>query len=359
MNGEEQKLDAGADRGVSPAIAVLLMAAVTIIIAAVIGAFVLGIGGQTEEPAPVVTAELDREEVTGVGGITSGSERIELSHRAGDSVSLNEIRINTEARCFDNALLTADTKRGELINLPVGGTDGIQEENIQGENIFQEGGSGTEDPLSGSTDTTWESGEALVYHINADKCDVPDTGTVTVQVIHEPSNSIIIEDSLGGEFQPAALEDEIDPATAGDTSTHTFFFDLQKGDFGNPKGDDEEGTQLDKITVDYNPDGMGDSPEFDNMDNSDVTVTMTVSKSSAGGLVRQEQTLIGSPTLDGPEGTVEISGSNNRDVEGPIKIELDGIKNPPSSGTYNIEFTLIGDGRSPTNTILKTIEIEN
>jgi len=343
-------------RGVSPAISVILMVAIVVILAAVIGAFALGLGEETEEPAPAVTAELDRNEVTGVSGVTSGSERIELTHRAGDSIALEEISIYTEARCFDDALLTADTKRGELVNLPV--SSGIQDKNVQGENVFQRGVGAVEAPLSGTTDRTWESGETLVYHINADKCSVPDSGIVTVEVIHEPSNSRIVEETLGQGFQPAALEDSLEPATAGATSTHTLVLDTKSGDFGDSKGETTEGTQLDKIRVDYNPNGIASgTPEFDNMDNGDVTVTMTVSKSS--GLVRQTVNLIGSPALDGPEGTVEISGSNNRDVEGPIKIELDGIKNPPSSGTYDVEIELIGDGGSPTKIITKTLEIEN
>ena len=353
----ENRSEASTERGVSPAISVLLMAAVALILAAAVGAFVLGLGEETQEPAPVVTAELDREEITGVGGITSGSERIELSHRAGDSVSLTDVSVNTEARCFDDALLTEDTKRGGLINLPVDSSSGIQSNNIQGNNIFQGGGGAVESPLSGSTDKTWESGETLVYHVDASKCDVPDTGTVTVEVIHEPSNSIIIEESLGGGFQPPALEDEIEPATTGATSKHTFFLDLQKGDFGDPKEDDVEGTQVDDIEIDYNPSGgVSNPPEFDSMDKTDVTVTMTVSKND--GLERNSID-INSGSYNGPTATIELDGGFNRDVEGPIEIELDEITNPPNPGTYDVEITLIAPGDSPTKTITKTIEIEN
>jgi FlaG/FlaF family flagellin (archaellin) len=344
----ERKPELDTERGVSPAISVVLMVSVALLIAAVIGAVVLGLGEETEEPAPVVTAELDRETVSS-STITDGDERIELSHRAGDSVSLDEIRINTEARCFDNALLTADTKQGELINLPVGGTDGIQEENIQDENIFQEGGAGTEDPLSGSTDTTWESGETLVYHIKKEECSVPDTGTVTVEVIHEPTNSIIVEESLGEGFQPAALEDEIDPATAGDTSTHTLV--LNNINYGTPGN---SGDEVDEIIVDYNPDNSGPAVDFNGINKSNVDVTMT--RTLSGGLNRSSITLYGS-TYTGSEATFNTFVFSQTDVAGPISIEMNGIKNPSSADTYDVEITLTGDAGPKTFT--KTIDIES
>jgi len=77
MSGGAETPSEHTGRGVSPVISVILMVAIAVILAAVIGAFVLGLGEETEEPAPAVTAELDRNEVTGVSGVTSGSERIE------------------------------------------------------------------------------------------------------------------------------------------------------------------------------------------------------------------------------------------------------------------------------------------
>ena len=331
-------------RGVSPVISVILMVAIVVILGAVIGAFVLGLGEETEEPAPVVTAELDRDEVTGVSGITSGSERIELTHRAGDSIALEETRINTEARCFDEALLSADTKRGELTNLPVSSSNGIQDNNVQGDSIFQRGVGAVEAPLSGTTDRTWESGETLVYHIDASKCDVPDSGIVTVEVIHEPSNSRIVEETLGQGFQPAALEDSLEPATAGDTSAHTLVLDgITYGTSGN------SGDQVDTITVDYDTDA-----DFSGLNQDDITVTMTRTLST--GLDRKDIS-VNNDNYDNSDATFDLSAVPQTDVAGPIVIEIDGIENPSSAGTYDVDITLDGDAGQKTFT--KTINIDS
>lgn len=60
------KLD---DRGVSPVIGVILMVAITVILAAVIGSFVLGIGGDIEE-APQASLQFDDNNITHNGGDT-------------------------------------------------------------------------------------------------------------------------------------------------------------------------------------------------------------------------------------------------------------------------------------------------
>jgi len=75
----------GDDRGVSPVIGVILMVAITVILAAVIGTFVLGLGDSLEQ-AP--QAQLDAE---------GGSEEITLSHNGGDALASGDITVNVEA----------------------------------------------------------------------------------------------------------------------------------------------------------------------------------------------------------------------------------------------------------------------
>ena len=73
------------DRGVSPVIGVILMVAITVILAAVIGTFVLGLGGSVGESAP--TASIDSE-------VTS-DDKITFTHRGGDRVANESIEIVT------------------------------------------------------------------------------------------------------------------------------------------------------------------------------------------------------------------------------------------------------------------------
>jgi flagellin-like protein len=80
------------DRGVSPVIGVILMVAITVILAAVIAAFVLGLG-DTNSTAPSVTFEYDYESaddnvtVTVTGGETVDAARLSIS---GDSLGENK-----------------------------------------------------------------------------------------------------------------------------------------------------------------------------------------------------------------------------------------------------------------------------
>ncbi len=70
------------DRGVSPVIGVILMVAITVILAAVIGTFVLGLGDSLQQ-APQAQLE----------ATASDDGDITLSHSGGDSLSANEINV--------------------------------------------------------------------------------------------------------------------------------------------------------------------------------------------------------------------------------------------------------------------------
>ena len=70
------------ERAVSPVIGVILMVAITVILAAVIGAFVLGIGGETEStPSASLSFEI----------VEDGNVSVE--HRGGDTFDRNDTRI--------------------------------------------------------------------------------------------------------------------------------------------------------------------------------------------------------------------------------------------------------------------------
>ena len=73
------------ERGVSPVIGVILMVAITVILAAVIGSFVLGIGGDVEA-APQASVSFSSDEITHNGGdsltgitIKDGTNEVSLS----------------------------------------------------------------------------------------------------------------------------------------------------------------------------------------------------------------------------------------------------------------------------------------
>ena len=74
--------DDESERAVSPVIGVILMVAITVILAAVIGTFVLGLGDQVQETSP--NAQWDTEHNT-------TSTTVNITHTSGDSVTASRL----------------------------------------------------------------------------------------------------------------------------------------------------------------------------------------------------------------------------------------------------------------------------
>ncbi len=99
------------ERAVSPVIGVILMVAITVILAAVIASFVLGLG-DTDDPAPNIVVE---DETT--------NDSFELSITSGDSdadANLLEVRNNTGSEVwpeFEGASDDENLGAGQTINV--------------------------------------------------------------------------------------------------------------------------------------------------------------------------------------------------------------------------------------------------
>jgi flagellin-like protein len=72
-------------RAVSPVIGVILMVAITVILAAVIGTFVLGLGDKVSESAPQASLE--------VSNVDDSANNITLTHKGGDPINAQETDI--------------------------------------------------------------------------------------------------------------------------------------------------------------------------------------------------------------------------------------------------------------------------
>ncbi|WP_318569924.1 type IV pilin N-terminal domain-containing protein [Salinigranum marinum] len=73
------------DRAVSPVIGVILMVAITVILAAVIGTFVLGLGDQVSESAPQAQFTFDYD----------GDSKINITHDGGDAIDAGTLSITS------------------------------------------------------------------------------------------------------------------------------------------------------------------------------------------------------------------------------------------------------------------------
>ncbi|NHN41235.1 type IV pilin [Halorubellus sp. JP-L1] len=85
------------NEAVSPVIGVILMVAITVILAAVIGAFVLGIGG-SQEQTPQASWEWNNDSTTGDPcgtGTLSGSPTfgVTVQHKGGDEIETDNLEL--------------------------------------------------------------------------------------------------------------------------------------------------------------------------------------------------------------------------------------------------------------------------
>jgi flagellin-like protein len=75
------------DDAVSPVIGVILMVAITVILAAVIATFVLGLGDQVSNTAPQASFSTDYE------GPSTGTGDLSITHDGGDTIKATELYI--------------------------------------------------------------------------------------------------------------------------------------------------------------------------------------------------------------------------------------------------------------------------
>ena len=100
--------DGGEDRGVSPVIGVILMVAITVILAATIGMFVLDLGndlGSSDTPTASVSTEVD----TSTGVVT-------FTHNGGDSFAAGTLHIVTDAGRQEESINSASFGTGQKLD---------------------------------------------------------------------------------------------------------------------------------------------------------------------------------------------------------------------------------------------------
>jgi flagellin-like protein len=87
----------GTNRAVSPVIGVILMVAITVILAAVIGAFVLEIGDQ-QETAPSTSFDSEQQTVfyNDANGDKSNMTTVSIAHAGGNTIDISNVEIKVE-----------------------------------------------------------------------------------------------------------------------------------------------------------------------------------------------------------------------------------------------------------------------
>jgi flagellin-like protein len=125
------------DDAVSPVIGVILMVAITVILAAVIATFVLGLGEQVSETAPQASFTFDYEEGNenddfSTGG-SNGDGLLTITHAGGESIEAENLRIagstplaSTEAWTGGGYSDTEIVQAGDDITVRIANSDTIR-----------------------------------------------------------------------------------------------------------------------------------------------------------------------------------------------------------------------------------------
>jgi FlaG/FlaF family flagellin (archaellin) len=158
------------------------MVAVVVVLASTVSVFAFGFTGDVNQPAPIV-AQSSGELVYDRPG--SNDQIVRLTHVAGDGLDVSELEIAVDAT-------EACGKHSRMVNLP---TNTLGPANYNGDDIFDyfspDGGQ-----LDTSADGTWSAGETATFRLANTECELNDGDTVVIRVVHTPTNSVIIKETL-------------------------------------------------------------------------------------------------------------------------------------------------------------------
>lgn len=132
-----QGRQSGNDRAVSPVIGVILMVAVTVVLAAAIGTFVLDLGGVAATTPPMASVSVTADPV---------SDTLTVYHRGGDRLDASRTRVVLRNESADEITIWQPTADRAI--LAVGGSATV---NVSGETI-EWNGEGDDDYLAGAGD---------------------------------------------------------------------------------------------------------------------------------------------------------------------------------------------------------------
>lgn len=184
----------GGDRAVSPVISVILMVAITVILAAVIATFVLGIGEDVSDPGPTIGQSSGVIETQ--DGYDSGN--VTIRHLAGDSVDVEEMEVVVDATdaCGETARIQNLPSTAERF-----GFDGFSDANLESgsDSIISKGTfSSTWDigVLHENNYNTFEAGDYFGFRINGGDCPLDPGDEIVVDLVHEPTGTLMTAQEL-------------------------------------------------------------------------------------------------------------------------------------------------------------------
>ncbi|WP_129597672.1 type IV pilin [Methanohalophilus profundi] len=176
------------EKAISPVVGIMLMIAITIVLGVTLIFFATAF--EMQEPAPFV-AHSSGELVRDVDG--GDDQKVYLYHEGGDCINLSDIEIVVDAT-------EVCGERVKLVNLPAEHVPyvgvALSSENIEGnEDIFDKSSDGIAGAIK---EIEFSTGELLMFRINSGEnaCPLKKGDQITVKIIHTPTNTVIIEETL-------------------------------------------------------------------------------------------------------------------------------------------------------------------
>jgi flagellin-like protein len=94
---------------VSPVIGVILMVAITVILAAVIGTFVLGLGDQVQSSAPNANFQFEYDDAGNGFSDSDNDDSVSVTHNGGQDVTRSNVEIQVGDVSYDGSTLSSDS----------------------------------------------------------------------------------------------------------------------------------------------------------------------------------------------------------------------------------------------------------
>lgn len=169
----------------SPVIGVILMVAITVILAAVIGTFVLGLGDSLQTTPQVSMSVSDASDAyDGTSGTSGTINAFNIAHNNGDTISTSDIRViirttdGASVATLESGAWTYSETDSETIQISLDGT------------VLS--GSPNQDISVGSSMTISHTGTAT----SASDTILTAGNEYRVQIVHKPSDSTIVDSTV-------------------------------------------------------------------------------------------------------------------------------------------------------------------
>ncbi|ADC65705.1 Protein of unknown function DUF1628 [Ferroglobus placidus DSM 10642] len=163
------------EKAVSPVIGVILMVAITVILAAVIASFVFGLGSKAPKAAPqasLVASAYDNETKYNTIDLKGKTDLVIIEHQGGENIPWADVKVIVEGTKNKSSLTTADAENIKYVD------------NSNKSAWYQ-------DEIS--SNEFFEPGEKLVIAFNNSAYNHFGAGdSVTIKVLHTPSNQMIL-----------------------------------------------------------------------------------------------------------------------------------------------------------------------